>query len=78
MVIWALLAGFVSLIAVLTLGGRLGRVDRAVLKRIGLWGLVVLAAVAAVLLAVTGKWPAVAAVATLRSSSKVFLESRGV
>ena len=63
MVIWALLAGFVSLIAVLTLGGRLGRVDRAVLKRIGLWGLVVLAAVAAVLLAVTGKWPAVAAVA---------------
>ncbi|WP_372502017.1 hypothetical protein P7L66_08965 [Tistrella mobilis] len=63
MVIWALLAGFVSLIAVLTLGGRLGRVDRAVLKRIGLWSLVVLAAVAAVLLAVTGKWPAVAAVA---------------
>ncbi|MEN3162800.1 hypothetical protein WI697_12205 [Tistrella mobilis] len=63
MVIWALLAGFVSLIAVLTLGGRLGRVDRAVLKRIGLWGLVVLAAVAAILLAVTGKWPAVAAVA---------------
>lgn len=61
--IWALLAGFVSLIAVLTLGGRLGRVDRAVLKRIGLWSLVVLAAVAAVLLAVTGKWPAVAAVA---------------
>lgn len=61
--IWALLAGFVSLIAVLTLGGRLGRVDRAVLKRIGLWSLVVLAAVAAVLLAMTGKWPAVAAVA---------------
>ncbi|WP_372055506.1 hypothetical protein P7L74_08170 [Tistrella mobilis] len=60
--IWALLAGLASLIAALILGGRLGRLDRAVLKRAGLWGLVVMAAIAAVLLAVTGKWPAVAAV----------------
>lgn len=65
--VWALLAGFVALLVVLGLGGTLGNgrrgMSRATLTRVALWSLAALAVVAALLLAVTGRWPAVMAVA---------------
>ncbi|MFD0388002.1 hypothetical protein ACFQ4K_09440 [Tistrella bauzanensis] len=70
--VWALLAGFVTLLlVVLGLGGALGNrrhgrrrgMSRAALTRVALWSLAAIAVVAALLLAVTGRWPAVVAVA---------------
>lgn len=69
--VWALLAGFVALLVVLGLGGTPGSgrrrrrpgMSRATMTRVALWSLAALAVVAALLLAVTGRWPAVVAVA---------------